>query len=99
MGFWLGKPESRAFNVTIFVHGNERSELLLRNVGSVWLQLGADMRRESIGEKGQAEFKNIPPSFLEKEVDCWVEAEGIAPKVSHIRLTPDGTFLAVSRLP
>lgn len=75
-GFWLPKPVE-AFAVTVFVHGEAGPhDWVLRNVGTVWMTLGPDPRQERIGNKGQAEFKNIPANFRGQEVPVSVEAEG-----------------------
>jgi hypothetical protein len=76
-GFWLPRPASEAFTITVLVHGEAGPhDLVLRNVGVVWMTLGPDRRQERIGDKGQADFKNIPASFRAQEVPVSVEAEG-----------------------
>jgi len=75
-GFWLPKP-AEAFAVTVLVHGEAGPhDLVLRSVGVVWMTLGSDLRQERIGDKGQADFKNIPATFRGQEVPVSVEAEG-----------------------
>lgn len=75
-GFWLPKP-AEAFSVTVLVHGEAGPhDLVLRNIGVVWMTLGPDPRQERIGDKGQADFKNLPASFRGQEVPVSVEAEG-----------------------
>jgi len=84
-GVYLPKPAAEAFTVTVLVHGEAGPhDLILRNVGVVWMTLGPDPRQEKIGDKGQADFKNIPASFRSQEVPVSVEAEGFE-MVSPIR--------------
>jgi hypothetical protein len=78
-GYW--KPtQARSeedLTVTVLVHGEAGPhDLLLRNVGVVWMTLGSDRRQESIGDKGQADFKNVPASFRGQEVPISIEAQG-----------------------
>lgn len=76
-GFYLPKPTPEAFSVTVMVHGENGShDLVLRNSGVVWITLGTDLRQEKIGDKGQADFKNVPASFRGQEVPVSVEANG-----------------------
>ena len=76
-GFYLPKPAPEAFTITVLVHGEAGPhDLVLRNVGIVWMTLGPDRRQERIGDKGQADFKNIPASFRGQEVPVSVEAGG-----------------------
>jgi carboxypeptidase family protein len=86
LGFYL-IPNPQSFALTVFVHGEEgRQNLILRNTGSVLLDLGGDRRRESIGDKGQAYFAGIPPTFRGQSVSVAVEAQGYEP------VTPNGTI-------
>ena len=79
-GFYLPKPAAESFDVTVLVRGEKGShDLVLRNSGMVWMTLGADRRNEKIGDKGQADFKNIPARFRGQEVAISVEADGLAP--------------------
>ena len=76
-GFYLPKPAPEAFTVTVLVHGEAGPhDLVLRNVGVVWMTLDPDRRQERIGDKGQADFKNIPANFRGQEVPVSIEAEG-----------------------
>ncbi len=77
LGFYLTKPPSEGFSVTVFVHGEAgQHDLVLRNSGDVWITLDGDLRQEKIGEKGQAEFKNLPASFRGQAVAISVKADG-----------------------
>lgn len=76
LGFKL-VPDPSHFAVTVFVHGEGgKQELVLRNRGAVLLDLGADRRRETIGDRGQAYFPGIPPIFRGQEVRVLIDAEG-----------------------
>jgi hypothetical protein len=76
LGFVL-VPDPSPFAVTIFVHGEAgKQELLLRNRGAVLLDLGADRRRELIGDRGQAYFAGIPSTFRGQDVRVLIDAEG-----------------------
>jgi hypothetical protein len=78
-GYWKPTQASReeVLTVTVLVHGEAGPhDLVLRNVGIVWMTLGPDRRQESIGDKGQADFKNIPASFRGQEVPVSIEAQG-----------------------
>lgn len=74
---FFGKPEKAfasdkcggsAFSITVFVHGKEgRHQRILQNQGKVVLHLGTSPREESINEKGEATFKEIPGDFNGKK--------------------------------
>jgi hypothetical protein len=74
LGFRL-LPASLNFPLTVFVHGvSGPQDLILKNAGYVLLDLGGDRRRESIGEKGQAFFPEIPPNFRGQPVNVSLDA-------------------------
>ncbi|MBA3543040.1 MAG: TIR domain-containing protein [Chthoniobacterales bacterium] len=74
-GFYLPKPAPESFDVTVLVHGQKGShDLVLRNSGMVWMTLGSDRRYEKVGDKGQADFKNVPARFRGQGVPISVEA-------------------------
>jgi len=59
---WYTKSDS--FSLTVFVHGTAGpQERLLQNEGKVALHIGQDLREATINEKGEADFKEIPPEF------------------------------------
>ncbi len=79
-GFYLPKPAPESFDVTVLVHGEKGDhDLVLRNSGTVWMTLGPDRRNEKIGDKGQADFKNIPAKFRVQDVPISIEATGFEP--------------------
>jgi hypothetical protein len=97
LGFYL-IPNSASFPLTVFVHGEQgRQEILLRNTGSLLLDLGGDRRREAIGDKGQAYFPGIPALFRGQTVGVALEAEGfeLAKPDSAIKIEADSAYLAV----
>lgn len=74
-GFWL-VPNVAAFPLTVYIHGERGPDnIVLRNSGTVVVDLGPDRRREAIGDKGQAYFPGIPASFRGKSVRVWVESD------------------------
>ncbi len=79
-GFYLPKPAPESFDVTVLVRGQKGShDLVLRNSGTVWMTLGSDRRNEKVGDKGQADFKNVPARFRGQGVPISVEADGLEP--------------------
>jgi hypothetical protein len=81
-----GEPSSSAksvtptsqptFSLTAYVHGEGGpSDIVLRNMGGVVLELGLERRREPIGDNGQAYFPSIPSNFRGQEVPAWVESD------------------------
>jgi hypothetical protein len=75
----LGKLFSPSVNfpITVYVHGSAGpQDLILKGMGYVLLDLGGDRRREAIGEKGQAFFPEIPPSFRGQRVHVLLDAPG-----------------------
>ena len=69
-------PVPSTFSLTAYVHGEGgRSDIVLRNMGAVVLELGPAAQRESIGDKGQAYFPAIPSAFRGQKVPAWVESD------------------------
>jgi hypothetical protein len=97
LGFYL-IPDPQSFALTVFVHGETgRQDLILRNVGSVLLDLGGDRRREMIGDKGQAYFAGIPSNFRSQSIPVEIEAPGyeLVTPDSTIKVEGDSAYLAI----
>ena len=76
VGGYVFIPKATTFPLTVFVHGPEGpQDVVLRNSGHVVLQLGPDVRKEAIGENGQAYFPAIPANFRSQEVAAFVESD------------------------
>jgi len=76
IGGFLLPPPTANLPLTVFVHGETGPhELVLRDKGSVMLDLGGDRRSEPIGAKGQAYFPEIPASFRGQTVN--VSLDGV----------------------
>lgn len=88
LGFQLGPPAANGtFDLTVFVYGEAGpSDLVLRNLGRVYLRLGNNIRNEPIGHDGQAEFKQVPTAFRSASVDAWVNAPGYDNKLRPISI-------------
>jgi hypothetical protein len=66
-GFFL-VPNPTAFALSVFVHGEAGAhDLVPKDSGEVVMELGPDIRRQLIGQNGQAYFAGIPPSFRGQE--------------------------------
>src|SRR6185437_5459403 len=77
LGFKFVEPPPARFDLTVFVHGEaERQAMVLRNRGALLLDLGADRRREAIGDKGEVRFVGIPTDQRGRIVPVTLEAEG-----------------------
>jgi hypothetical protein len=88
------------FSLTVYVHGSAgTSDMILRNSGTVVLDLGSDRRREPIEDKGQAYFPGIPSSFQGQEVPVSIDAEGFELTVpdQKYRLDRNDLYLLVHR--
>ncbi len=99
-GFYLPKPSPESFSVTVLVHGEAGPhDFVLRNSGTVWMTLGTDPRQEKIGDKGQADFKNVPAGFRGQSVPISVEADGfeMAEPDKKYLLGGDGVSVTVRR--
>ena len=100
LGFLL-VPQATPFSVTVYVHGPQGThDLVLRGKGSVILDLDQDRRREEIGDKGQAFFGEIAPTFRGREVPVGLVAEGFALAESsrRVKLASSTVYLEVKRL-
>lgn len=75
LGFVLVHDPS-TFPVTFFVHGpGGPQDMVLKNSGEVWIDLGGDRRTVPIGGQGQAFFPAIPANFRGQEVFVWVGSD------------------------
>lgn len=69
-------PDPSTFPVTVYVHGSSGPhDIVLRNSGEVFMDLGGDRRHVQIGDQGQAYFPAIPASFRGQDVGVWVDSE------------------------
>jgi hypothetical protein len=85
-GFFL-VPNPTAFALSVYVHGETGAhDLVPKDSGEVVMELGPDIRRQGIGQNGQAYFAGIPPSFRGQEVPIWVDSkqfESVNPDQKH----------------
>jgi len=82
LGFRL-VPDPSTFPLTVYVHGQGgMQDIVLRNSGEVFIDLGGDRQHKQIGDQGQAYFPAIPANFRGQEVPVWVDSdrfESVAP--------------------
>lgn len=94
VGGHLFAPGTSTFPLTVYVHGQGGpQDVVLRNSGSVVIELGPEVKRAQIGENGQAYFPAIPTNFRGQQVPAWLESEtyeAVAPKMSR---SLDGSVL------
>jgi hypothetical protein len=85
-GFFL-VPNPAAFALSVYVHGEAGThDLVPKDSGEVVMELGPHMRRQPIGQNGQAYFAGIPPSFRGRDVPIWVDSkrfESVNPVQRH----------------
>jgi hypothetical protein len=80
IGGFVLVPNPATFPITVYVHGERGpQDVVLRDSGRVFLDLGAEHRSEPIGANGQAYFPAIPANFRGQEVLAWVESETFDP--------------------
>src|SRR5260370_22307833 len=88
------------FPVTFFVHRTGGpQDSLLQNSGEVFVDLGGDRRKASIGEQGEAYFPAIPASFRGQEILAWVSSDKFESTEANQKYKLDGQaiYLAVRR--
>jgi hypothetical protein len=88
------------FPLTVYVHGQGGpQDIVLRNSGSVLLDLGGDRRHQPIGAEGEAYFSEIPSRFRGQEVPIGLESNDFEltdPKRTY-RLNTDGIYVPVKK--
>ena len=98
LGFKFVEPPPTRFDLTVFVHAEAgRQNMVLRNRGALLLDLGADRRRETIGDKGEVRFVGIPTDQRGRTVPVSLEAEGyelVDPK-AEVKLSTETAYLAM----
>ncbi|MDB5763958.1 MAG: hypothetical protein JWQ21_2953 [Herminiimonas sp.] len=98
LGFWLVPKPLAQFGLTVFLHGEGgRNVVVLRNRGTLSLDLGADRRREAIGDKGEVRFDGIPANQRGLSVSVILDAEGyeLADPNATVTLDTEASYLAV----
>jgi hypothetical protein len=99
LGFFL-VPDPSTFPLVIYVHGmGGPQDIVLRNSGEVFMDLGGDRRHVQIGDQGQAYFPAIPANFRAQDVLVWVDSENFESIDPRKRLKLDGSsiYLPVRR--
>jgi hypothetical protein len=97
LGFAL-VPDLSTFAVTVFVHGpTGQQDIVLKNSGEVWMDLGGERKRAGIGDAGQAYFPAIPGNFHAQEVAISVSSDKFESIQSKIRLGASSVYLPVRR--
>lgn len=74
LGFLL-IPRSGPFDFTVILRDAE-GKAALKGTGTVRMLLGGEVKEERIDDKGAVDFKNIPHSYRNGEVNLELEAEG-----------------------
>jgi hypothetical protein len=87
IGGFLLVPNPTPFELSVYVHGKAGPhDLVPKDSGEVLMVLGPDIRRQGIGQNGQAYFAGIPPNFHGQEVPIWVDSkqfESLNPDQKH----------------
>ncbi|MDO8262099.1 MAG: carboxypeptidase-like regulatory domain-containing protein [Gallionella sp.] len=102
LGFWLVPQPVARFDLTVFVHGEAgRQAMVLRNRGALLLDLGADRRRETIGDKGEVRFVGIPADQRGKTVTVTLDADGyeLVEHIAQVKLSAESVYLAARAAP
>lgn len=97
LGFYFVPAPKQRFDLTVFVHGDAgRHSVPLRNQGKVFLDLGADRRSESIGNKGEARFVGIPADMQDRKVTLTLESNDyeLADPTAAIDLSQEAIYVA-----
>jgi hypothetical protein len=92
-GFILVPKPPSTFPLTVYVYGEARNDLVLRNSGRVCVDLDGDRQSRSIGENGEAYFPAIPDRFRGQKVAIWVDATGFESTIADQKERIDGASL------
>jgi hypothetical protein len=99
LGFVL-VPDLSTFPVTVYVQGpGGPQDIVLRNSGEVYIDLGGDRRHVAIGDQGQAYFPAISANFRGQEVPIWVRSDKFEASDQKFKLDGRSVYLAVHRRP
>ena len=99
LGFVL-VPDLSTFPVTFYVHGpGGPQDIVLRNSGEVFVDLGDERRNVTIGDQGQAYFPAIPSNFRGQEVLASVSADQFEPVEANrkYKLDTQAIYIPVRR--
>lgn len=100
VGGYYFAPSASTFSLTVYVHGEGGpQDVILRDSGTVVLELGPETKSAQIGEHGQAYFPAIPANFRGQQVPAWVESESyesVDPGTKQ-RLDGSALYLTVCR--
>jgi hypothetical protein len=87
-------PQASTFPLTVYVHGPAGlQDKVLRNSGSVVLELGPETKSATIEDNGQAYFPAVPSTFHGLQVPAWVDSRTYELADSKMGLRLDGTVL------
>lgn len=102
LGFYLVPPPPQRFDITVFLHAEAgRQAVVLRNSGHLSLDLGADRRTESVGDKGEVRFIGVPIDMRDRKVAVALDAnkyELVDPNL-EITLNQDAFYAVVRAKP
>ena len=74
LGFWL-PPPTAALDLTVFLQTEGAPTNAFASSGRVTLDLGADRRTESVGDKGEVRFMGVPPNLRGSTVPVALESD------------------------
>lgn len=98
LGFYLVPAPALQFDVTVFLHGESGDQaLVVRNTGKLTLDLGADRRIESVGDKGEVRYPGVSANMRGQQVSLALIDDKYELVDSHltIRLDRDVYYAAV----
>lgn len=98
LGFRYVPAPLQRFDVTVFLHGEAGHQaVVLRNSGRLSLDLGADRRMESVGDKGEVRFVGIPADWRDRKASLALEADKyeLANPDAEIALSQEAFYVAV----
>ena len=98
LGFYYVPAPKQRFDLTVFIHSEAGRHIApLRNQGRVFLDLGADRRVESIGDKGEARFVGIPADLRDRKVTIALESNDYEPAdpTGTVELNQETVYVAV----
>ena len=95
-GFKLVPPAPETFDLTIRAHSADGSQPIITS-GRITLDLDNDRRTESFGSNGEANFKGIPPKFMEATVKMLPQVDGYAEQWVRHKLRGNVLDIALER--
>ena len=96
LGFGVVPKPSAKFNLTVFLQDQAgQGTLVLRNRGTLFLDIDAERRQEAVGNKGEVRFMGIPADQRGKKLPAFLDVDGYELEAASVDVPQDSEVIYV----